>query len=209
MKPKRPRSPGRPRANEKDQPTDELILKAASRLFLENGFKEVSIDDVANSCGVTKATVYYYYSSKARLFTETMIHMMNRIRQRISSMLLENLPLKDRLLNVAKAHLKATLEIDLDGVMRGTKNSLSDRQIQLMRDAEDKMYESIEQAFQSAIDKEEIPEVDAKFAAHSYIAMLRVGNYRNSTGEGIFSSTDEAAEQIVLFLWKGLFLSQS
>ncbi|HET7657554.1 MAG TPA: TetR/AcrR family transcriptional regulator [Bacillales bacterium] len=205
MKPKRNRPPGRPRSGETDQPTDKIILMAASRLFLEYGYKEVSIDDVARACGVTKATIYYYYSSKAELFTETMIQMMKRIRERISSMLLEDLPLHERLLNVAKAHLSATVDIDLDGFMRGTKNSLTDKQIRQMREAENKMYESIETAFQTAIERNDIAEVNPTFAAHCYIALLKVGNFRGPSNEGIFANSDEAAEQIVSFLWKGLF----
>ena len=38
--------------------------------------------EVAKVCGVTKATVYYYYSTKADLFTATMIQMMVRIREK-------------------------------------------------------------------------------------------------------------------------------
>lgn len=200
MELRRHRSPGRPRSHDKDQPTHEIIIKAASRLFLENGYKEVSIDDVANSCGVTKATVYYYYATKAELFTETMIQMMERIRKRILSMLQEDVPLRDKLLKVANAHLKATIDIDLDGIMRGTKNSLSEKKVLKMQKAEDQMYQSIEMAFKNAIENKEIVEIDPTFATHSYIALLKIG-----TRAGIFRTTEEAAERIVSFFWNGLF----
>lgn len=199
------RSPGRPRAKEQERPTQEVILNAASLLFIDNGFKEVSIDDVAKACKVTKATVYYYYGSKAELFTETMIQMMNRIRERILSMLQEKTPLQTRLLKITEAHLKATVEVDLDGIMRGTKNALSAKQIQQMREAEENMYKGIERAFIDAMARGEISEVNPTFAAHAYVSLLKVGNYRHADNTPIFPTIEETAEQIVHLFWRGLF----
>lgn len=198
------RPPGRPRAQEKDQPTHELILKAAARLFLKNGYKEVSIDDVAKACGVTKATVYYYYDTKAELFTKTMIEMINRIRQRILSILQEDMPLRDTLLKVTEAHLSATLDIDLEGFMRGTKNDFSADQVRQMREAEEQMYKEIEKIFSEAMANGEIHQANATFAAHAYVSLLKVGNYRDANNKPIFPSVRETAEHIVTFFWNGL-----
>lgn len=45
-----------------------LILDAARILFLERGFGATSMDAVAKHAGVSKATVYAYFSSKDELF---------------------------------------------------------------------------------------------------------------------------------------------
>ncbi len=205
MTPKNKRSVGRPKSDNQNQPTEKKILDAATMLFLTHGYQEVSVDDIAHKCNVTKATVYYYYKTKAELFTETMIYMMERIRQLMNQILTEDLPLKSKLLNVAKAHFKATVDIDIEGYMRETKNALSKDQTYSIQKAEDHMYEALEQAFQQAMDSGEITEVNPIFAAHSYVSLLKVGNYRTAKGEGIFSNVDEAAEQIVHFFWTGLF----
>lgn len=205
MNAKKHRPPGRPRADEKKQPTHELILKAASRLFLNNGYKEASIDDVAKACGVTKATVYYYYATKAELFTETMIQMMKRIRRRISSILEEKTPLRDRFFKITVAHLTATLNIDLEGMMRGTKNALTEGQLRQMREAEEQMYQSIEKVLSDAAACGEISDVNPSFAAHAYVSLLKVGNYRDANNTPIFPSIQETAEHIVNFFWNGLF----
>lgn len=44
------------------------IVEAARTLFTEHGFAEVSMDQVAKSAGVSKATVYAYFESKEQLF---------------------------------------------------------------------------------------------------------------------------------------------
>ena len=45
-----------------------LIIDAARDLFLEDGFAATSMDTVAQAAGVSKATVYAQFGSKAQLF---------------------------------------------------------------------------------------------------------------------------------------------
>ncbi len=196
---------GRPKIAETEVPAKESILKTATLLFLENGFQKVSIDDIAKTAGLTKATVYYYFGSKAELFKEVMVRLMGMVRQRILLLLGSEKSLYDRLFDVAAAHLQATTSLDLEGFMRESKTSLSDEQIQEMKLAEEEMFLSIEEAFQGAMDAEEIPQINAKFAAHSYIALSRVGNYKQPDGTPLFSSIEETAENIMRVFWKGFF----
>ncbi len=44
------------------------ILMAAHKLFTERGFDRVSMEDVANKVGISKAALYRYYKSKVELF---------------------------------------------------------------------------------------------------------------------------------------------
>lgn len=46
------------------------ILEAAANCFMERGYTETSIDDVARSLGATKGRIYHYFRSKADLFAE-------------------------------------------------------------------------------------------------------------------------------------------
>ncbi len=57
---------GRPRSSEKNQ----SILAAASNLFLENGFDNASMDEIARRACVSKQTVYGHFSNKEQLFSE-------------------------------------------------------------------------------------------------------------------------------------------
>jgi TetR/AcrR family transcriptional repressor of mexJK operon len=44
------------------------VVEAAKRLFLEKGYMTVSMDAIAQEAGVTKQTVYRYFSGKETLF---------------------------------------------------------------------------------------------------------------------------------------------
>ena len=46
------------------------ILEAAAACFMERGYSETSIDDVARSLGATKGRIYHHFRSKADLFAE-------------------------------------------------------------------------------------------------------------------------------------------
>ena len=48
----------------------EMMLAAAQRLFAEAGYEAVSMDLVAKTAGVSKATLYAHFDSKENLFAE-------------------------------------------------------------------------------------------------------------------------------------------
>lgn len=60
-----------------DLPSDSLgersradILNVAAQCFMERGYTETSIDDVARRLGATKGRVYHHFGSKADLFAQ-------------------------------------------------------------------------------------------------------------------------------------------
>lgn len=52
----------------------EIIAGHSIKLFEQKGFSETSIQDIANSVGVTKGTFYYYYASKENLLMDIHLH---------------------------------------------------------------------------------------------------------------------------------------
>src|ERR1700734_243042 len=48
----------------------KALLLAATELFLDKGYDNTSMDDVAAKAAVSKPTVYKYFSDKERLFAE-------------------------------------------------------------------------------------------------------------------------------------------
>jgi TetR/AcrR family transcriptional regulator, mexJK operon transcriptional repressor len=51
-----------------ESPKRQLVLDAATSLFMAHGYGAVSMDAIARAAGVSKATLYAYFSSKDRLF---------------------------------------------------------------------------------------------------------------------------------------------
>jgi TetR/AcrR family transcriptional repressor of mexJK operon len=57
---------------QKAEQKQQDIVKAAETLFLQQGYAVSSMDQVAKEAGVTKQTVYRYFSSKNELFAAVM-----------------------------------------------------------------------------------------------------------------------------------------
>ena len=45
----------------------EMILEGAAELFAQRGFHGTSMNEVADACGLSKATLYHYYRDKSEL----------------------------------------------------------------------------------------------------------------------------------------------
>ncbi len=48
----------------------EQVLEGARAVFMEHGYEGASVDDIARAAGVSKATLYSYFSDKRLLFAE-------------------------------------------------------------------------------------------------------------------------------------------
>ena len=123
---KSPRVLGRPRQNDKTKPTQEVVLLTATQLFIKKGYKNISMDDVARACNVTKATIYYYFPTKGDLYASSLIGMMERIRLHIERILTVQKPFKERLEQLSDVHLSATVDIDMRNFMRGLPRTRGD-----------------------------------------------------------------------------------
>lgn len=63
----------------------ERVLREARRLFLEHGYAEVSMQQIADAVGMTKAAIYYHFRDKDDLFAAVVVREMVRQRESIMS----------------------------------------------------------------------------------------------------------------------------
>ncbi|WP_411823135.1 TetR/AcrR family transcriptional regulator [Leptospira sp. 'Mane'] len=63
------------------------ILENTLLLFLSKGFNKVNTDEIASSAGISKRTLYRYYSSKEKLITDVIEFFKNQIRSKIDEVL--------------------------------------------------------------------------------------------------------------------------
>lgn len=57
----------------------EKILLGASDLFLNYGFKSVTMDDIANTLGISKKTIYQHFDNKTKLVEATTLFLFENI----------------------------------------------------------------------------------------------------------------------------------
>jgi AcrR family transcriptional regulator len=199
-----PRVLGRPRHDENAKPKKDIVLETATRLFIKEGYKNISMDDVAKACNVTKATIYYYYPTKGDLYTSALLAMMDRIRLSILQILEQPIVFKERLEQLIEIHLSATVDIDMKNFMREATINLSTSQLKEVQASENNMYKTIEQAMQREMEQGTIRKGKATFFAHAFMALMSVGYFKDGEGERLFQSEAMAAKEIVDFFWQSV-----
>lgn len=59
--------------------TRDRIIKCAAELFAESGYKGVSMREISSAAGISKASIYYYFSSKEDLYLSLIIRDMEQL----------------------------------------------------------------------------------------------------------------------------------
>ncbi|WP_165861177.1 TetR/AcrR family transcriptional regulator [Paenibacillus paeoniae] len=196
------RRPGRPKSTG-TPPTMGQILRTASQLFMEQGFEKVSLESVAQACGVTKASVYYYFSNKAVLFTESLLFVLKIAHDQTALIVNGSGTLKERLLVVASRHMR-NAHIDFETMMREAAPGLTEEQVTAIRDGEGALHRLLSAVFQQAMDKGEIEHANPILLSHVFTAMMTVRNRKEIVND--LQTVEQTASEIVQLLWDGLAL---
>lgn len=199
--PRSKRSPGRPKNKAGDASIRETVLNTASLLFMEFGYEPVSINMIAERAGVTKASVYYYFTNKADLFTSSVTEMMTRISYFTQRIIETHSDIRTRLENIALSKMSRS-HVEFESLMREAITFLSDEQRDDIRKAEHSIHELLAETFRQAIEEGHIVGGDPMFLSHAFSALLMIGN-RELVGE-VHYSGKELASAIVDLFWIGI-----
>ena len=195
------RAPGRPKQNEQSTPLQEHILRQAAYLFMENGYDPISLQQIAKVCEVTKASIYYYFTSKAELFTAAVVFMLQIARQSTLRHLEEENDLRIRLERIAKAKMRHS-HVDIETMLREAKPHLTDEQYGRIRQAETDIHNLLAEYFQLAMDQKHIGSGNAMLLAHAFSALVMLGNRENALEQ--VAPQEELAKAVVDLFWNGI-----
>lgn len=99
----------------------EKILEKATDMFLNFGFKSVTMDDIANEMGISKKTIYAHYENKTQLVEDSSMHVFDVISNGI-----------DCICDLQKNPIEELYEIK-KFIMINLKNEKSSPQYQLQK----------------------------------------------------------------------------
>jgi len=57
----------------------DQIIKTAAELFINLGFKSVTMDDIAKELGISKKTIYSHFSTKTKLVEASTFHFLSQM----------------------------------------------------------------------------------------------------------------------------------
>jgi TetR/AcrR family transcriptional regulator of autoinduction and epiphytic fitness len=94
------------------QAREEAIVKSVNRLLAEKGFDAMTVDEVAASVGIAKASLYKHFPSKEDLAAAAMVRVMRSAREFLDG-IDAGLPPLEKL----RAVVRWTLQVQLAGQM--------------------------------------------------------------------------------------------
>ena len=83
----------------------QQILASAVALFIEKGYQNTKIIDIAEAAGVGKGTVYEYFSGKEELLLMVLENVVSKDFEKIDTLVLEKDSCYEQLLNYLRAHM--------------------------------------------------------------------------------------------------------
>jgi AcrR family transcriptional regulator len=104
----------------------DAILGEAAALFARQGYRATTLDDVAESLDIKKASLYHYIRSKEELLTEIYDRILTRIDAAVRPIGESDIPADERLRRMVHAHLEVvTAERDMLAVVFREEAELS------------------------------------------------------------------------------------
>ncbi|MBD8840477.1 TetR/AcrR family transcriptional regulator [Paenibacillus sp. FSL K6-4396] len=194
-----PRSPGRPKTGADQASVQTNILMTASRLFMEYGYEPVSLQQIASLCNVTKASIYYHFTSKADLFTVAITRIMMMSMQQTSLRLDEPGTLQERLIKVAQAKMQHS-HIETESMMREAEKHLNTEQLSQIREAEVQIFEVLATHFKQEMDNGYLRVASPMLLAHAFTSLLMLANREDVRSMNGGSIEELARELVALFL---------
>ena len=113
------------------QVREDAIIHAVNRLLSEKGFDAMTVDEVAASVGIAKASLYKHFPSKEDLAAAAMVLVMRRARDAFAALPDDAAPLAN-----LRAAVRWTLEVKLAGDMPSLPSQNSKLRAALMSNAD-------------------------------------------------------------------------
>ena len=88
------------------QDNKSKILDCALELFYEIGYEGVGVQEIAQSAGITKPTLYYYFKSKYGLLESVLAEFIPEFIEALEDTIAKSTSLEDTLNNVAKEYIR-------------------------------------------------------------------------------------------------------
>jgi AcrR family transcriptional regulator len=118
------------------------IVEAATELFIRNGYRKTSVEEVARRAGVAKGTVYLYFKTKAHLLVQAVCREKRDHLDQLRPILEGGQPLRERF----RRWLQLVLATGADMPLLGRLIS-GDREIlQVMDEITPQLWDQIQQA---------------------------------------------------------------
>ncbi len=193
--------------SEKRAQKKKYIVEVARKIFMEKGFKQVTMKDIVEACGISRGGLYLYFQNPGEVFEE----VLKLEQQEADDVFEQNIPeqampsdilalfLKEQkreLLSREHSLCKATYEYFFDNQMSVRDN--------LLKKQFDAAVHVIEKLIQAGVDEGEFYCEDPRGAARNIMYVLEGLKIASQTRE----IPEAAVDREIFYVMQGLFLEE-
>lgn len=179
------------------------ILKAASKVFSERGYRGASMDEIALEAGIVKGTLYYNFKNKEELFDQIVEYGINELKSKIEEV--------NKLDMNARLKLRKCIKVQLEYVYKNKeffKVILSqiwgeDNRQKKLRSLVKEYIDDIKLIIEEAIEQKIIADTDSLMLAHAFFATI-ASTALYDVIEGNTKTSYVAIDNILKFTLKGM-----
>ncbi|XVJ66101.1 MAG: TetR/AcrR family transcriptional regulator [Lacibacter sp.] len=94
---------------QKDASTQDRILEAARKVFVEKGMAGARMQDIANEAGINKALLHYYFTSKDMLFEQIFSNTSKTFIPHVNELLQSDIPLFEKIEHICADYISMVM----------------------------------------------------------------------------------------------------
>lgn len=152
----------------------EQIVRVATKVFAEKGYRASTIQDLARELDVTSAAFYYYFDSKQELLVEIVMRPMELLVNQAANILQRSYEYEiERIRDLVHGHIGLIVsERALFTVLLRERVELAPDAAIALRKSEDVYYDQIKNAIEACIESGEVAFPSPRLAALGLIGMM-------------------------------------
>ena len=185
----------------------DRVLRHAHALFIDRGFDGVSMQQIADAAGLTKAALYYHFRDKEELFGYVVRQEMDRVRRGLASALEGEGSLRDHLERVARSAF-VWFQSDFGRLMGDLKTHVSEQRRRAIGCDLQPPFDVVRARFDRAVADGEVRDgLDLDLVVSLFFGML-YSQMHQARLEGTAPPAEETAAAIVDVLLHGIAAGQ-
>jgi len=188
--------------------TREQLVRAAARLFREQGFHGTSVAEIASAAWITKSSLYHHFESKQALLAEILTQTASRVTPAVEAIAAADLSAPERLRAAARCHVVELIhDQDMVACFVEEGRFLAPEYRDAFVAARDRYEQSFRQILQDGIRSGQFRPVSVRLASLAVLGMCNsVVHWYQPSGH---LSIDEVAEQFADLAVRSLLSGQT
>ena len=185
----------------------DRILQVARAAFVDRGYADVSMQEIATAAGLTKPAIYYHFTDKQDLFEAVVLAEMVRLHHGVAEQLAPGPPLRAQLERVAAFALGADRG-DLSRLIADANRYCGRDRLRILKAQIETPFGLLRAAFVAAQERGEIGDSDIDRVLTLYLNMIEGQLKGSGFGVVIDASPEERARSITNLLMDGIATSR-